>query len=76
MKYYEIKNNPCEICGEESQVAINDSEMNLRYACLVHVDDLYHKLNKQWITMMMRIKKIDSDTAEEDSPEEDKEVSK
>ncbi len=46
IKYYEIKNNPCEICGEESQVAMNDKEMNLHYACLVHVMDLYNKINK------------------------------
>ena len=47
IKYYEIKNNPCEICGEESQVAMNDNkEMNLHYACLVHVMDLYNKINK------------------------------
>ena len=46
IKYYEIKNHPCEICGEESQVAMNDKEMNLHYACPVHVMDLYNKINK------------------------------
>jgi hypothetical protein len=45
IKYFEIKNNLCEICGQEARVAINDSDMNLHYSCLLHIDELYHKLN-------------------------------
>lgn len=47
IKYFEIRLNNCEVCGEDSQVAMNDTKMNLHYACLVHVGDLYHKLNKE-----------------------------
>jgi hypothetical protein len=33
IKCYEIKNNPSEICGEESQVAMNNKE-NQSTLCL------------------------------------------
>ena len=47
IKYFEIKYNKCEICGEDAQVALNDKKMNLHYACLVHVSDLWNKLNNE-----------------------------
>ena len=46
MKYDEIKNSKCEVCGEYAQTAIYDRTRNLHYACLVHIEDLWNKIGK------------------------------
>lgn len=44
-KFFSIKLQECEICGNESQYAMNDKYTNLHFACLIHHDDLYRKIN-------------------------------
>jgi hypothetical protein len=52
-----IADNKCEVCVDinktdknypvrNSKVGMNDKQMNLHYACLVHIDELWAKLDK------------------------------
>lgn len=40
---FEISKNKCEICGQQANVAMNDLQMILHYACLYHIEEVYKK---------------------------------
>lgn len=41
-----ISRQQCEICGENSAVAMNDDTNKLRFCCLEHIDELWDKIGK------------------------------
>jgi hypothetical protein len=43
---YDIRNNHCEICQNQSYVCMTDNAHKLHYSCLNHVTELWDKLGK------------------------------